>query len=386
MKGARAAVRRGDGTTPAASPRVNDLTFERMSALSCATRAPLQASPRISRRVDERAILDVLEAGVIAIRADGIVSTVNPHAARILGLPERDIEGAPIEAVLAPLSSLLTATAHPSGRGELVTQRRDGASVAVGFTLSGPRPMPSGEHYVLLFQDITAVLALREERDRLLQMAVLGEVVPSLLHELRNPLAAVTAMLEILVEDASPGDEVDLRTILGELRRMALGLQGLGGGVSTLRSTTHHAVDLAVREACRLLEPTAARRGVTLLATGPDLPLLAIDRGTICGVVFNLAKNAIEACEEGGTVRVDAALDDDALLLCVHDDGAGMGPDVAARCREPFFTTKEMGSGVGLALAAAVAEASGGVLTIASTAGLGTVVTVRVPLAAKPIC
>lgn len=328
------------------------------------------------------AVLDVLGAGVMAVRGNGLISSANPQAARILRSSVPELEGRFIQDFVAPIDELI-ATAAAGSRGEVTVRLGDGSSVALGYSLSTLHDVPGGDQHVLLFQEISSVLELRKQRDRLLQMAVLGDVMPTLLHEIRNPLAAVTAMLEVLVEDAGPDLQTDLHSILCEVRRMTLGLQGIGGLVRTMHSGTNCAVDLAVRESCRLLEPTARRRDVELRAVGPDLPLLPLDRGAICGVVFNLVKNAIDACPNGGHVLVDARLDGDDLTLTVTDDGVGMSDAVAAQCRELFYTTKDTGCGVGLALCHQVAEQSGGALTIDSRPGEGTRVTVRVPTRAQ---
>jgi signal transduction histidine kinase len=168
--------------------------------------------------------------------------------------------------------------------------------------------------------------------------------------------------------------------ILAEVRRLTRGL-GIAGAVRPMHSATDTAVDLAIRGACRSFEAPARRRDVELRAVGPDLPLLPFDRGAICGVVINLVKNAIDACASGGHVTVDARTAGDRLLVSVEDDGAGMTTHVIAHCRELFFTTKEMASGVGLSLCDRVVEASGGSLSIKSILGHGTCVTVDLPIA-----
>lgn len=333
--------------------------------------------------LDPNAVLDVLGAGVVVVDADdGIISKANPQAARILRRAVNEIEGSPIAHVIAPMTQLLEGRREDS-RGEVFILV-DRAKVALGYSINtATDPRSGASQHVLLFQEITSIHELRKQRDRLLQIAVIGEVMPTLLHEIRNPLAAVTAMLEVLLEDAPIELRGDLHAILCEVRRMALGLQGIGGLVRTMHSSTHCAVDLAIRETCRLLEHSAVRRNVELQAIGPDLPLLPIDRGAVCGVVFNLVKNAIDACPNGGHVWVNAYVEQrggtEQLVVVVTDDGVGMGADVIAHCRELFFTTKDTGSGVGLALCSQVAEASGGGLSIESHVGVGTRVTLRVP-------
>lgn len=339
--------------------------------------------------VEPSSILQALGAGVMVVGGDGVIVSANPHAARILHCDTNKLEGASIASVIAPLSELLSATAHApdstslTSRGEARVRLDDESEITLGFSIAEMASPANVPQHVVLFQEISSIRELRKQRDRLLQMAVIGEVVPTLLHEMRNPLAAVTAMLEVLLEDAPNEMQPDLHAILSEVRRMTLGLQGIGGLVRSIHSSTHCAVDLAIRETCRLLEPTAERRGVRLEAHGPDLPLLPIDRGAICGVVFNLVKNAIDACPNGGLVTVSAWLEPreayDELIVTVVDDGIGMSPQVITRCRELFFTTKDTGSGIGLALCSEITQRSGGGLEIQSELGQGTCVTLHVP-------
>ena len=361
---------------------------------------PSRSSVRLhAPPVDEAVILGALGAAVLVVRGDGIITNANPQACKILRARTDALLGESIESVLAPLEELLQSIVAGSGarrdarvpmavsppradpRGEIAVRFRDGTSVELGFSVSQIR-VDDVVHHVLLFQEISGLLELRRQRDRLLQIAAIGEMMPTVLHELRNPLAAVTTMLEVLSEDAAPDLQKDLHTILWEVRRMALGLQGLSGLVRSMHSSAHSAIDLAVREACRLLETTAHERNVTLRSTGPDMPLLPIDRSAVAGVVFNLVKNAVEACREGGNITVDARVIEGELVLTVSDDGVGMAPEVLSHARELFFTTKAAGSGVGLALCHEVAEASGGALSIDSSPGAGTTVVIRVPLQA----
>ncbi len=115
------------------------------------------------------------------------------------------------------------------------------------------------------------------------------------------------------------------------------------------------------------------------------MPLLPLDWGVISGVVFNLTRNAIDACRAGDRIVVSSELIPRAssgatFLLRVADSGPGMTNDVLARCCELFFTNKENGSGVGLALCKQIAESSGGNLNITSSLGTGTTVSIDIPI------
>lgn len=328
------------------------------------------------------AALDALSAGVLVV-ADGHVELANPAAARILARTPAEVEGAFLDDLLAPADRDGRPQSARDTRPDIRIALPGGGSTELGFTMSeldGDDAVDG--RFVVLFQEITGVRQLRRERDRLIQLAAVGEALPSVLHELRNPIAAMTGLLELLLEEPDAPYASELHAILTEVRRMTLTLQGVGGLVRSARAERPSAIDAAVRDACCILGPMARRKGVELRAIGPDLPPLRLDREVLSGVVFNLVKNAIDACDEGDLIEVDAHVDEAGwLALSVTDDGPGMTPDVEARCRELFFTSKEKGSGVGLALCQRVADVSEGRLDVVTAPGRGTRVTLRVPFA-----
>lgn len=235
---------------------------------------------------------------------------------------------------------------------------------------------------LIAFQDVTAIEQTQRERNRLLQLASISEVMPAVLHELKNPLAGITLMMELLIEDAPEENRERLHAILSEVRRLTLTLDGLGRFRHEVRSTRHWPIDLALREAFSLLEPLASSRGILTVVDVKDMPLLPFEPAAIRAVLFNLVTNAIHACQSGHRIEVHADFDraTTTLLLTVSDTGAGMMRSVRERCTELFFTTKSKGSGIGLALCAGVAEAVGGTLTIESSPGLGTRITLAFPI------
>ncbi len=334
----------------------------------------MERSEAISTQALER-----LPAPVLVADASGAIVYANRAAAALHRQPPERLTGAPLGAVLAPLDEL-RAGAGAEARGELARRCGDGAPHTLGYALATWRD-GGRELTAVLHQPVDGVEEIRTQRDRLLQLAAVGEVLPSVLHELRNPLAAVTTTVELLVEEAPASLQADLHAVLGELRRIGLGLQGIGGLNQRVHGRAHEAIDLAVEEACHVLAPTAAAQGVELRAAVEVMPLLPLDRAVVKGVVFNLVRNAIDACRPGDRVRVAARVDGGDFELAVADTGRGMEPAVLARCRELFFTSKPNGSGVGLAICSQVVERARGSLAIASEPGAGTTVLARIPLA-----
>ncbi|MBP6836602.1 MAG: PAS domain-containing protein [Kofleriaceae bacterium] len=326
-------------------------------------------------------ILETLAAGVLVVSADDLVVYGNAAAGRILGRPSAALLGRSVVEVFPVLAPGADSVDAGDGRREGSIPTGAGGCTVVGYSVG---PASADGHRTILFQEIGGLLALRRERDRLLQLAALGDALPSILHELRNPLAAVTSSLEILVEEAVGSQREDLHAVLWEVRRINLTLHGVGGLVRSVHVGQHVAIDHAVREACRILANTAAQRGVRLEADIETMPLIPLDWGVVNGVVFNIVKNALDACSAGDHIRVEVRLEQRVFVLRVVDTGLGMDAEVLARCRELFFTKKEHGSGIGLALCQQVAEASGGRLDIVSEPGQGTAVTLRIPLRPHP--
>ena len=334
--------------------------------------------------LSERKTLDSLAAAVLVLDDEGVIQLCNQRVSEVLKLDERTLLGARIDDVLVPFQSIRDArsSSNPIHRPEF--ELDDGTEI--GFSVTAYAGDPDSGTLVVMFRDITAWQQVREERDRLLQLAAVGEVLPSLLHELKNPLASITTALEVLVEETELPLQQDVHAILSEVRRLKLSFEGVGLVARELRCAESMAIDFAIREASSLLRNKATASGVALESHVRDMPLLGLDSSVVRAIVFNLVTNAVQACSPGCRVRIDASLvdEDSTMELAVTDDGPGMSPEVLASCRELFFTTKPNGSGIGLALVDRAIAAAGGSLSIESEPERGTSVTARVPVRPAP--
>ncbi|MDJ0867652.1 MAG: ATP-binding protein [Myxococcota bacterium] len=334
------------------------------------------------------AILDDLSTALLVVGDDETIAYANPRAEELLGaaLP---LAGRAAAGVLAPMDRLreiAAAAVRDDSRASVTIQRDGEAPKEIGIQLS-EIDFGQGPATLIVFQDISHFLRLQSERDHLLKLATVGEVLPSILHELKNPLASVTSAVELLVEEAPPGPfQNDLHAILTEVRRMKLGFEGIGIAGRALHSERHTAVDLALRHAVQVFHARAEQDGIELRCEVPDLPLLRLDDAVMRAIAFNLVNNALHACRRGDSVRVAAHLEAGGgrFALEVTDTGVGMSAETCARCTELFYTTKKSGSGIGLALCDSTLKAAGGELAIASELGAGTTMSARVPLETRP--
>lgn len=205
-------------------------------------------------------------------------------------------------------------------------------------------------------------------------------------HDLKNPLAAITSLLQLLHK--AELESKSLRRVevaLDEAERMDRILGDYLTLAKPLRDLQLEAVDVGelLGSLERSLESSAAARSIQLAVELPQLPLepVLLDEGRVRDALLNLAANALEATEAGGRITLRAASDGDGgeLELSVVDDGRGMAPEVLAQVGTPFFTTREGGSGLGVASARSAARQHGGNLRYESTAGVGTVATLTLP-------
>jgi signal transduction histidine kinase len=333
-------------------------------------------------------VLTALSAGVLVFDQREHVLYANRPTAELLGRAESAIVGRPLRDVLGPVAATASMRDTPPPiEFDLDVGPNRARRVHCSITEGGSVEPGRLRYRICMLQDVTHVHELRDERDRLLQLGTLHTILPSVLHELRNPLAAIESMVEVMVEDAQGQQREDLYAILTVVRQMGLNLQGVGSVSRDMRSSTYEAIDRVVLDVVRVMTARAQEMGVRLVADVIAMPLLRFDPSVIRAVVFNLVDNAVKACvaERARHPVVTVRLryeQGGGFVLDVIDDGCGMEPHVLARCREPFFSTKPRGSGIGLALCDRTVERAGGTMTIKSVPGEGTHVHVR--LAGQP--
>lgn len=351
----------------------------------------LEERPLQARGIDADDVARIVGAAgtaLLVLDGSGIALLANPMAETVLGRTYGDIVGRPVDELLMPSADLGERSRRSDrSREQRTLIRPDGKSLLVESTVThiGCESFaPAEATYVVVFQDVTAFERLRAERDRLMQLAAVSDVLPAVLHELKNPLAAITSAVELVLEELEEGmARDDLQSVLGEIRRMKLTLEGIGSVGRELAASRPAAIDFAITEAFHVLLRTGTSRGISMECHVPAMPLLPFDPSVVRAIIFNLLQNAIHACENGGTsIRLSAGFDraTQEFRIRMSDTGHGMSEEVIRRCTDLFFTTKSRGSGIGLALVSRAVEGAGGTLTIDSAPGRGTDIEIVLPL------
>jgi two-component system cell cycle sensor histidine kinase/response regulator CckA len=250
-------------------------------------------------------------------------------------------------------------------------------------------------------RDITESRALEARLAHSERMASLGTLAAGVAHEINNPLAYVTANLELALA-ALGGPEPADPTVLVELLRDAReGATRITRIVRDIRAVARPdpsggapapvPVDVvaALDHALDLVDNRVRLRARVRRAIAP-VPPVAGDEARLVQVFVNLLVNAAEALPEGEAdrheIRIEVSDDAGKVAIAIHDDGAGIPPDIASRIFDPFFTTKPVGTGMGLGLAIChgIVTAAGGDIQVTSQPGRGSTFRVRLPHAPPP--
>ena len=228
----------------------------------------------------------------------------------------------------------------------------------------------------------TELRALQDQLVATERLAAFGEVTAAVAHGLGNPLAAIRASAQVALLDAEGPVREQLRQIVADtdrLRDRMRALLDLGRPVEPRSVPT--ALDAAVRSAMALVRDRSAAQGVRIDVDVPsDLAKVRLDPARFEEALLCLAGNALDAMPAGGALRLTAVPGAGDVELRVEDTGPGMSSAALARVFEPFFTTKPGGTGLGLALARKLLEATGARLTLESGSG-GTRATIALPRA-----
>jgi signal transduction histidine kinase len=227
----------------------------------------------------------------------------------------------------------------------------------------------------------------RTQMSRAEHLATLGELATGLAHEIRNPLAGIAGVVEIIGRDlpaTSPARDMvkDVRMEINQINRILTDLLETARPHpplmmrSNLNTTVEHGVMLARQQV--LSKPIKIE-----LKKAPDLAEVEHDSDQIHQVLLNLLLNAVQAIDGAGTVRVEIGSRDDFASVTVSDTGRGIPEHLLPHIFRPFYTTRGNGTGLGLSLARRIVEEHHGLIGVTSQVGKGTAFEVLLPFNAS---
>jgi two-component system sensor histidine kinase HydH len=334
-------------------------------------------------------VVENMPIGLLATDADGRIASFNQTAESVLQIPSREVLGKKADEVLPQHLECLI--------GELETEKEviekeiecrieDGKRIPMDVSVSlleGDDGIFLG--HIILFRDLTEIQDLKREVERSQRLASLGRLAAGIAHEIRNPLSSIKGFATYfseryrdIPEDQKTAEimvqEVErLNRVIGELLEFARPLE------VQRKPTSIHTV---IQHSLKMVEREAQSKNIKINTNlSPEIKDVFVDPDRINQVFLNLYLNAIEAMEGGGTLSVDLHRDEDPrrVKITIFDTGIGIKKVDLVNIFDPYFTTKQSGTGLGLPIVHKIIESHKGDVRVESETGKGTIVTIILP-------
>ncbi len=328
----------------------------------------LKEKERVSNRLES--LLHLLPAGVVVLDSKGVVTSCNPAAEDFLGEPL--------------LGEIWRDVIHRS----FAPQVDDGHEISLkdGRRISMvTRSMQGEPGQLILLTDLTETRELQRRLDRHRRLSEMGRMMSSLAHQIRTPLSA--AMLYAghlcdsdLTQEQSQRFSEKILSRLNHLDQQVKDMLIFVKGDVKLTDTIGISELLSQLEAAMEVSIDSSQSRYSITNDCTDAMILC-NRDSMVGALMNLINNAIQSVGRGAEITIKVGtLDGESLQIIIADNGPGIEPAVLKNLQEPFFTTKSQGTGLGLTVVKAVAQAHHGEFELSSTAGKGTTAVLTLPI------
>lgn len=340
-------------------------------------------------------VFEALEEGVIICEPQGVITFINRAACRFFGLDAADAAGKHLEDAVRGFH-------WPAREHHRDTISRDMEVYyperrVLNFYL---RPIDDGEvdgpslGYVMLIRDITQTRRMAEEQIESERLNALTMMAAGVAHEIGNPLNSLNIHLQLLERKLKKADAGIYGTVKeqfdvarGEIQRLDFIIEQFLRAIRPSKPVFEMAdLNKIIESAVNFLAPELKdRRIATRLQLHEALPLLRLDPGQLKQAFYNLIKNALQAMGTGGSLTIRSDLSGYDAVVSFEDTGRGMSPETVAAMHDAWFTTRKTGVGLGMLIVRRIVREHGGELSIESSEGVGTRVTLTLPRGPRPV-
>lgn len=353
---------------------------------------------RLAReRKMQETVFNTIQDGVIVIDSDGVVQYANDAALGLIGLKENDIG-------VTRLWKMVPDLAKSIDRETVVGKKKSAPVLSREIELNYPEhrvvrlymvPIDAqvghddSGGYVIVLSDLTEERVSMKERIESERIDSIVRLAAGVAHELGNPLNSLTIHLQLierklkkLAEQADAAKLAEsLQVCQGEVERLDGIITHFLEAVRPQKPDLNELDLLAlVEEVLRVQEAELSDRKLEVkVELSDDLPSILGDRDQIKQVFFNLIKNAMEAMQPNGSLRILASRDDDYVYLQFVDTGSGISEEDLSKVFQAYYTTKKEGHGLGMMIVERIMREHGGHIIIESRKKAGTAITLQFP-------
>jgi PAS domain S-box-containing protein len=340
-------------------------------------------------------IIESAMDAIVTVDEGQQVVLFNRAAEQMFGCSTQEAIGQPLDRFLpARFREAHHGHVHAFGQGGVTSRKMGHLGTVSGLRTNGEEfPVEAAishntvegkKFYTVILRDITERKRLEEQLRKTERVAELGTLASGMAHEIGTPMNVILGRAEYLMDRVKEEPvKKGLQTIVAQVERITKVMNQL---LAFARRKPPERGPLVVKDivegSLELFRERLAKSGVTVeLALDDHCPAAQADADQMSQVMINLIMNALHAMEDGGTLRIAMAQDEEMVKITVADTGHGIPPEAVKRIFEPFFTTKEFGKGTGLGLTVVkgIIEEHHGSIAVKSDPGKGTTFTILLP-------
>jgi PAS domain S-box-containing protein len=342
-------------------------------------------------------IFNTLQEGIVVVDSQGRILYLNHAVHALLGID-------PAKAMGTPIAQYLKELDWPTilAEGRVVNRDLEVFYPQQRYLNFYLVPLEDKETsligFALIFHDLTAHRAQAREAIESEKLNAVTLLAAGVAHELGNPLNSLNIHLQLVERDLRQRQEPDanvtdedllesIRVARSEVNRLDTIINQFLGAVRPAQSVRAMvSINSIVRESLAFLQPEIQDRDVIVQEElGEALPLIPANVDQLKQAFYNLIKNAVQALNHGGILRVTTSRSDTHLQISFEDNGTGISVEDMAHITEPYFTRKKNGTGLGLFIVQRILHEHGGHLELLSEPGRGTTARILLPLAERRV-
>ncbi len=339
-------------------------------------------------------LVENIPVGLLTIDRHGKIGSVNHVAETLLGLPEASSIGQKAQenlpSIFSDMLEELKSNNTIIGR-ELICMIDGEHSIPLDISAAVLKDEGQGHPgYMFLFKDLTDVYDLRKKISHDQRLVSIGKLAAGVAHEIRNPLSSITGFAAYFREEYSDKkkDKEIANIMIQEVDRVDRVVRQLLEFAKPEKPIFILAsLSTLIEDILKLLSQQLKEKEIEVkLNIGDTIPKFKLDVDRMSQAILNLCLNAVETIEENGNLEIDVRVDhtSDCVQIKVSDTGCGISEETLPLIFDPYFTTKQSGSGIGLANVHQIIEAHKGKIEVKSSAGIGSSFIITLPLKPNP--
>jgi PAS domain S-box-containing protein len=337
-------------------------------------------------------VLEAMHSAVVAVDEQGKIIMFNPLAEDLLGVGRNQAVGGDYDSIFPEDPCLLKRALREmkttrNVETELRTHSGEDKSLIIGTSCFFDEEKEF-KGAVAVIHDITDLKKYEEEARRTERLSALGNLAAGVAHEIRNPLNAISITAQRLKSEFVPQRDQEeyasfTQIILNEIKRLdSIINQFLSLAKAQKLNLVLTDMGKFLSEVTTVAEVEAKKKNITVTREIGELPESKADPDELKKAFLNILRNGIQATPSGGSLSVRSYRDDKqgTMVVEIEDSGSGIPKDKLSKIFQPYFSTKEKGTGIGLSIAYRIISDHGGRIEVKSEVGKGTIFTVRLPV------